>query len=97
MAISMSLSAVSLPFTKEPKTKARGDFLEESDLDILLVTNRALSRKEKFEIYDLIFELEVKNNVVVSAVFATLSDLKAGKPPFSRQISKEGILLWSKE
>jgi len=33
--------------------KIRGDFIEESDIDILMLTDNNLSRKDKFEIEDV--------------------------------------------
>lgn len=50
-------------------SKVRGDFVEESDIDILLITDYAPSRTLKFEIYDLIYELEVEYNVKDHATF----------------------------
>ncbi|GAB4417202.1 MAG: nucleotidyltransferase domain-containing protein [Thermodesulfovibrionales bacterium] len=75
-------------------SKARGDFTEESDLDLLFVTGHQFSRREKFDIYDMIFDLEVKYEVSVSAVFAQLSDFIERKSPFLREIDKEKVLLW---
>jgi predicted nucleotidyltransferase len=78
-------------------SKARGDFLEESDLDLLIVTDRLLSRRERFEINDLLFELEVQYDVTVSTVYVTIEDIEAKKSLFLREVYKEGILLWSRE
>jgi predicted nucleotidyltransferase len=77
-------------------SKARGDFLEESDLDILFITDYALPRTLKFEIYDLIFELEVKYDTVISAFFVTADDFRTKKTPFLKQVHREGITLWSR-
>ncbi len=78
-------------------SKARGDFLEESDLDLLIVTDRPLSRKERYEINDLLFELEVQYDVTVSTIYVTLEDTETRKNLFLKEIFKEGILLWSRE
>lgn len=77
-------------------SKARGDFLEESDLDLLFVTENPLSRKEKFEVYDMIFELEVEYHVSVSVVFVTDSEFIEGSSPFLKQIEKDRVLIWWK-
>lgn len=77
-------------------SKARGDFTEESDLDLLFVTGHPFSRREKFDLYDMIFELEVKYEVLVSAIFVSLSDFIERKSPFLRHIDKDRVLLWSK-
>lgn len=78
-------------------SKARGDFIEESDLDILFITDSSLPRPLKFEIYDRIFELEVKYSVTVSVVFITQSDFQIKNTGFLRRVSEEGILLWSRD
>ncbi len=78
-------------------SKARGDFIEESDLDLLIVTDKPLSRKERYEINDLLFELEVKYDVAVSTIYVTLEDIEARKSLFLKGIYKESVLLWSRE
>ncbi len=78
-------------------SKARGDFLEESDIDILFVTDYAIPRTLKFDIYDAIFELEVEYSVVISAIFITREDFQRGQLSFIHQVHKEGIILWSRE
>jgi predicted nucleotidyltransferase len=71
-----------------------GDFTEESDLDLLFITGYKFSRKEKFDIYDMIFELEVKYDVSVSAIFVQRSDFIERRFPFLREIDNEKVLLW---
>ncbi len=78
-------------------SKARGDFLEESDIDILFVTDYALPPRLKFEIYDAIFELEMEYDTVISTFFVTADDFKTRKIPFLKHIQREGITLWSRE
>lgn len=78
-------------------SKARGDFLEESDLDVMFLTDYALQRPLKFEIYDLIFELEVKFSITVSVVFLGSSDFHIINTGFVRQVREEGIVLWSRD
>ncbi len=78
-------------------SKARGDYHEESDIDLLFVIKEVLPRALKNEIYDSIFELEIKHGVVVSVIFITVEDFDAKSAVFIRRIHEEGILLWSKE
>ena len=49
-------------------SKARGDFTEDSDIDLLFVTDRENPRSVKFKIYDIIHKYEVDNDIVVSAI-----------------------------
>lgn len=77
-------------------SKARGDFIEESDIDILFITDYALPRSLKFEIYDAIYELEVEYDVVISVVFVSKEVFGVKTTPFIRQVHREGITLWSR-
>lgn len=78
-------------------SKARGDFTEESDLDILFIADYPVARAEKFGIYDIIYEFQTEHDVVISAVFSTVSDFHEAVRPILRQIHLEGLTLWSRE
>ncbi|MFN3740461.1 MAG: nucleotidyltransferase domain-containing protein [Thermodesulfovibrionales bacterium] len=78
-------------------SKARGDFTEESDLDLLFVTDRPVLREEKFEVYDIMFEFEVEYGVSASAIFVSISDIIEKRSSFLRDIEGEKVLLWSRE
>lgn len=77
-------------------SKARGDFTEESDIDIIFITDYALPRSLKFEIYDAIYEFEVEYDVIISVVFVSKEVFEAKITPFIRQVHREGITLWSR-
>jgi predicted nucleotidyltransferase len=78
-------------------SKARGDFREESDVDLLFAVEGEVSRDEKTRIYDLLFGFEVGYGVLVSAVFASPNDLSEGTSAVLKRIRKEGIEVWSRE
>jgi len=78
-------------------SKIRGDFLEDSDIDILFVTDYILPRSMKFEIYDTIFEYEIEHGLVVSVVFISSDDFQRKDSSFINQVHKEGIIIWSRE
>jgi len=78
-------------------SKARGDFLEDSDIDLLFVLDRRISKEMKFEIYDVLYEFEVEHDVVISAVFVSGEVFTARTSPFVQRVAKEGITLWSRE
>lgn len=78
-------------------SKARGDFTEESDVDILFIADSHVAKAVKFEIYDIIYEFQLKYDVVVSAIFIAYSDFQAAVKPLIRQVHMEGITLWSRE
>ncbi|WP_051345829.1 nucleotidyltransferase domain-containing protein [Thermodesulfovibrio yellowstonii] len=76
-------------------SKARGDFTEESDIDLLFITKKPLNKQEKYEIFDFISELELKYNVLASALFINEKELK--ERSLFREIKKDGITLWLRE
>lgn len=78
-------------------SKIRGDFLVDSDIDILFVADYNLARSVKFEIYDMIFECEIEHGLVVSVVFVSSDDFEKHDITLMKQVHKEGIIIWSKE
>lgn len=78
-------------------SKARGDFVEESDIDILFVTDYPIHRTLKTEIYDMIYELEVEYNVVFSVIFINKEAFESKNTSFIKQVYREGNTLWSRE
>lgn len=78
-------------------SRARGGFLEGSDIDLLFVTETEITRSLKTEISDTIYDHELANDIVVSAVFISESDFRNKISPFLMSIRKEGIIIWSKE
>lgn len=78
-------------------SKARGDFLEDSDLDLLVVTESDILRKTRDQIYDVIYTHELSNDIVVSAIFVSEPDFREKLNPFLMRVKKEGLILWSRE
>lgn len=78
-------------------SKARGDFLENSDIDLLFIVKTPLDKKVKFAIYDLISDLEIKYNVLASSVFVSEKEFKNRKTSFLKNVKKEGTKLWLRE
>ncbi len=78
-------------------SKASGGFVEESDIDILFVTDYSVHRTLKTEIYDMIYELEVEYNVVISVIFIDKETFESKNTSFIRQVHREGDTLWSRE
>jgi len=53
--------------------------------------------KEKSEIYDIIYRHELNNDVVVSVIFIKENEIdKKRKRPFVKNITREGIEIWSR-
>ena len=78
-------------------SKARGDFLEDSDIDLLFVTEGKVLTQLKFQIYDIIYNYELLNDILVSVVFVSASDFRNKVNTFFMKIKEEGITLWLRE
>lgn len=78
-------------------SKARGDFLEDSDIDLFFVCDANVSRSVKYEIYDNIYEYELLYDIVVSAIFISETDFRDKVSTFIMMVKKEGVILWSRE
>jgi hypothetical protein len=76
-------------------SKARGDYDDESDLDLAILVDE-LSQKEKREIIDAIVDFEVRYLVVVSPLIlstASFDGLKTRERRIAMDIEVEGIPL----
>jgi len=77
-------------------SKARGDSDRESDIDLLLLTTKPLHWKERHEIVDALFEVEMKHDVVISIIVNTLHDWNEGictTLPIYEEITREGVAM----
>ncbi len=77
-------------------SKARGDFDDESDIDILVVTTRRLSRDERHELSDAMCDLGLCTGVFFSTVVVDEDEWRHGKLsvlPLRREIEEQGIAL----
>lgn len=78
-------------------SKARGDSVEESDIDILIVTEHQATRKTKYLISDVIYDYQLKHDIIISAIIVTMADYLKKITPFLINVRKEGIVIWSRE
>ena len=78
-------------------SKARGDFLEESDIDLLFISDNNIPWSLKAEMSDIIYDHELANDIVVSAIFVSEFEFKNKLSLFLMKVRKEGIVLWSRE
>lgn len=75
-------------------SKARGDSDPESDIDLLLLTANPIDWKERHQIVDALFEVEMKHDVIISIIVNTLDDWNDGictLLPIHQEISREGV------
>ncbi len=88
------------PFVKKVilyGSKARGDYVEESDIDLLFITDYDIPLSSKMEISDIIYNHELANDIVVSAIFVPESEFNKSISLFLKGVKKEGIIVWSRE
>lgn len=78
-------------------SKARGDFNEVSDIDLLFIIEKTIDKKKKYEFFEFISELELKYNVLASVLFINEKELKEKESSLFREIKKDGITLWLRE
>jgi predicted nucleotidyltransferase len=76
-------------------SRLRGDSSEDSDYDLLLTFDHKLSWRKKNKIYDLIAEIELKENVVIDIKAYQEWELKNRWTPFREKVVKEGVFLKS--
>ena len=75
---------------------ARGTASADSDYDILILTDQALSVQAEDVVRGAIYELELCHGVVISTIFYTKVQWRtplASAMPFHKQVEKESILL----
>jgi len=77
-------------------SKARGDYDEESDIDLLILIERPINRKIEEEIADISYNIELKYGVVFGKIIEnkTFWNSKLAKVmPLHKSIEKEGVKL----
>ncbi|MEW6416494.1 MAG: nucleotidyltransferase domain-containing protein [Nitrospirota bacterium] len=78
-------------------SKARGDFIEDSDVDLLFIVEGDVSRSIKMQMNDIIYNYELSHDVVISAIFVSERDFRDKVNTFLMKVRKEGIVIWSIE
>ena len=77
-------------------SKARGDSEEDSDIDLLLLTDQPLHWRERHAIVDALFEVEMRHNDLISIVVNTVCDWQEGictVLPIHEEINREGVTI----
>ena len=76
---------------------ARGTQTSESDIDIALLLKQGLADEMQEQIADLLVDLELEYDIVLSVVPILSDDYAAwgDRLPFYKNIRKEGIILWN--
>lgn len=76
---------------------ARGDYNENSDIDVMILTPLSKEEIEQVEnnIFDLAFDLEMESGIVINPVLENEAHYKywLGALPFFDNVEKEGIVI----
>jgi uncharacterized protein len=75
-------------------SKSRGDDDVESDIDLLILTSRPLSHRERHAVCDALFPVEMAHDVLISALIVPAAEWTAG--PFSvlpirAEVDEQGV------
>ena len=75
---------------------ARGTNTAESDVDIALLLNGNLSRETEDKLSDLIVDLNLKYDIVLSVIDIDYEMFKKWEKvtPFYKNVNEEGVVLW---
>lgn len=77
-------------------SKARGDADAESDVDILVICKKPMSRIQRHEITDDIFEINLENETNLSSLVVDVENWEKGlfsALPIYKEIQKDGVLI----
>ena len=75
-------------------SKARGDADVESDIDLLVLTERPLTWRERDRVTDLLFEIEIRYDVVLSTFVVSETEWKHGPYqalPIHNEVERWGV------
>jgi len=73
---------------------ARGDAEEGSDIDIVMALSECVNPlEERDRMGDILYELDVKYDTVISVVVVDARDLDTRETPFLLNVRREGIVL----
>lgn len=75
---------------------ARGTNTTESDVDIALLLNGSLSKETEDKLSDLVVDLNLKYDIVLSVIDIDYELFKKWEKvtPFYKNVNEEGIVLW---
>lgn len=71
-------------------SRAKGDFQEDSDIDIINIFERELSREESLELAGIIGDIDYKYNVFIDYHDYTLNQLEKN-PVFYKEVIDKGF------
>jgi predicted nucleotidyltransferase len=77
-------------------SKARGDDDAESDVDLLVLTSRPLSRSERRAISDAVFPIQLRHDAVLSPLIVSRDEWETGVVsalPIHDEVLEQGVVV----
>lgn len=76
---------------------ARGDYNENSDIDIMILTDLSFDEIEEYrdKVSDIAFDIELENGVIISPILKNIDKFneRSNAIPFYVNVKKEGVIL----
>ncbi len=72
-------------------SRARGDYITDSDYDLIFIFQREITWKFKEEVRHLIYEYEDKYDIFIDAKVISSREIDLNRMPFIQNVKKEGI------
>ena len=76
-------------------SRSRGEAKEDSDFDLLILTEKPVSMRYEMQLQDLIYDVELENETLIEAfLFSKQQWLEGATPsPLINSVRQEGILV----
>lgn len=77
-------------------SKSRGDDDPESDIDLLVLTRRPVSRAERHAVVDALFDIQLRHDVVLSPLVVAAQEWQAGMIsalPIHDEVEEHGAIV----
>jgi predicted nucleotidyltransferase len=74
-------------------SQARGEAHSDSDIDLLIVTYKRLSKKEREKLINLISDISINDDLLISFIEMLPSKFRSENSPLLINIRREGIIL----
>lgn len=74
-------------------SQARGEATKNSDIDLLIITEKKLSSSQREELVNLISDIAIENDVLINFIEMLPSKFESEQSPLLLNIRREGIIL----
>lgn len=74
-------------------SQARGEAKPDSDIDLLIVTHKILSKKDREKLINLISDISINDDLLISFIEMLPSKFHSENSPLLLNIRREGIIL----